>query len=289
MTSLKVERYTDITTFTSLVTPFLEEHEADHCLQLGLLGAMQQNLWPDRHLLAVTEHDRPILAAIQTPPHPMILSHTDAPEAIRALADELLMPAASEPPAMIMGPAAVTGQFAAHWRAAGRSTELADRERIYQLEQVSPVTGISGSARRAEPSDTELLIKWFTDFHLEALGEDPADVEANIKRRLKTASPITGLWIWTVNGEPVSFLGAGAPTRNGVRIGPVYTPPEQRQHGYASALVAHVSQELLDAGRRFCFLFTDLSNPTSNHIYKAIGYRKVVDINKVLLLGGNAR
>ncbi|MBC8077176.1 MAG: GNAT family N-acetyltransferase, partial [Chloroflexales bacterium] len=32
------------------------------------------------------------------------------------------------------------------------------------------------------------------------------------------------------------------------------------------------------AGKRFCFLFTDLANPTSNHIYQAIGYAPVVDI-----------
>jgi predicted GNAT family acetyltransferase len=40
-----------------------------------------------------------------------------------------------------------------------------------------------------------------------------------------------------------------------------------------------VSQAELDAGRRFCFLFTDLANPTSNHIYQAIGYEAVRDFN----------
>jgi predicted GNAT family acetyltransferase len=61
---------------------------------------------------------------------------------------------------------------------------------------------------------------------------------------------------------------------------PVYTPPALRGRGYASALVAAVSQAQLDAGRRFCFLFTDLANPTSNRIYQDIGYEAVCDVDE---------
>ena len=39
-----------------------------------------------------------------------------------------------------------------------------------------------------------------------------------------------------------------------------------------------MSQAELDRGRRWCFLFTDLANPTSNRIYQAIGYRPIRDI-----------
>ena len=59
----------------------------------------------------------------------------------------------------------------------------------------------------------------------------------------------------------------------------MYTPPEQRGHGYASAATAALSQLLLERGRRFCFLFTDLANPTSNHIYQTIGYQPVCDVD----------
>ena len=73
------------------------------------------------------------------------------------------------------------------------------------------------------------------------------------------------------------MCGYGSPTPNGMRIGPVYTPPELRGRGYASALTAEVSQRVLDAGKRFCFLYTDRSNPTSNAIYERIGYRTVAE------------
>jgi hypothetical protein len=66
-------------------------------------------------------------------------------------------------------------------------------------------------------------------------------------------------------------------TPNGIRIGPVYTPPEHRRRGYGSAVTAAVSARHLSAGRRFCFLYTDLENSTSNKIYVDIGYEPVCD------------
>jgi hypothetical protein len=62
-----------------------------------------------------------------------------------------------------------------------------------------------------------------------------------------------------------------------VRVGPVYTPPEFRGHGYASAATAAASQQALDAGASEVLLFTDLANPVSNSIYQRIGYRAVED------------
>jgi hypothetical protein len=40
-----------------------------------------------------------------------------------------------------------------------------------------------------------------------------------------------------------------------------------------------VSVALLDSGRRYCLLFTDLANPTSNQIYRQIGYWPVCDVD----------
>jgi predicted GNAT family acetyltransferase len=51
----------------------------------------------------------------------------------------------------------------------------------------------------------------------------------------------------------------------------VYTPPACRGRGYASALVAELSQRVLGRGERV-ILYTDLDNPTSNAIYQRIGY-----------------
>ncbi len=67
------------------------------------------------------------------------------------------------------------------------------------------------------------------------------------------------------------------PIAHSITINGVYTPPENRCQGYATALVAHLSQHLLDLGYKFVNLFTDLENPTSNSIYQKIGYHPVCD------------
>jgi predicted GNAT family acetyltransferase len=87
-------------------------------------------------------------------------------------------------------------------------------------------------------------------------------------------------YVWEDAGEVVAFAGVAGPTPRGIRIGPVYTPPDRRGRGYASNLVAEVSRRQLASGRNFCFLFTDLANPTSNHIYQTIGYVPVVDVDQ---------
>ena len=93
--------------------------------------------------------------------------------------------------------------------------------------------------------------------------------------------------LWEVDGASVSLAGWGGPTPNGIRVGPVYTPPELRGRGYATALTAEVSQRLLDGrlfvgGRRFCFLYTDLANPTSNAIYERIGYERIAEAAEIV-------
>ncbi len=84
------------------------------------------------------------------------------------------------------------------------------------------------------------------------------------------------IFLWHDQG-PVSMAQKLRPTRHGISVSGVYTPPELRRRGYASSCVAALSQQLLDAGFAYCTLFTDLSNPTSNEIYQRIGYRPLGD------------
>jgi len=86
--------------------------------------------------------------------------------------------------------------------------------------------------------------------------------------------------VWR-DSQPVSMAAWAGQTPRGVRVNMVYTPPELRRRGYASAAVSALTKKLLDAGRKFVFLFTDLSNPTSNSIYRKMGYEAVCDINEV--------
>jgi predicted GNAT family acetyltransferase len=162
------------------------------------------------------------------------------------------------------------------------------RQGIYALEEVQPPSAVPGSARVATADDRELALRWWIAFGEEVLheggpGRDRA--EATLDHRL--SSPAAGILLWEDRGAPVSLVAWGGPTPNGIRIGPVYTPPELRGRGYATALSAELSQRLLDGrlfegGRRFCFLYTDLANPTSNAIYERIGYRRVAESAEIV-------
>jgi predicted GNAT family acetyltransferase len=170
-------------------------------------------------------------------------------------------------------------QFVAAWTSLRDvRAEARVRQGIYALETVTQPSAPPGRPRAATARDRALLVDWWGAFAAEALGALELDEEGagrNVDHRLST--PGNGIALWEAAGKPVSAVGFGSPTPSGIRIGPVYTPPEYRGRGYASALTAHVSAEQLAGGRSFCFLYTDLANPTSNKIYVAIGYERVCD------------
>jgi hypothetical protein len=148
---------------------------------------------------------------------------------------------------------------------------------IYGVRTPIVPSGVPGRMRFAAKDDRELLVEWADAFAAEALpeGAPRLDTEELVDRRL--AGGGAGMVLWEDAGWPVSLAGFGGMTPHGIRIGPVYTPPALRRRGYAGALVAHLSRHLLDGGRDFCFLYTDLANPTSNHVYVNVGYELVCE------------
>jgi GNAT superfamily N-acetyltransferase len=276
---MRLTRFEDAAEFYRRAEPFLLEREADHNLILGICADLIQH--PEHYtqppFLAVLEEGQAVIAAaMMTPPHNLVLSHSLSPEGPEFLARELYGIGMALPG--VNGPSSVSQAFVGQWQASsGRSCRLAMTMRIYQLVTVRPVTGVAGHMRRATEADRDLLLDWFDAFNREALGEeDRATAESAVDRFLHTGA--RGLYLW-IDRQPVSMAGSSGPTPNGIRISAVYTPPECRRKGYASACVAALSQRLLDSGRKFCFLFADLSNPTSNKIYQDIGYMPVCDVN----------
>ena len=137
--------------------------------------------------------------------------------------------------------------------------------------------------RLAGPDDRPLLLEWVCAFTNEVLHGSPEGDSLRQERSIdaRLAGGDAGFALWEVEGRAVALAGFGGPTPNGIRIGPVYTPPELRGHGYATSLTAEVTQLQLDRGRRFCFLYTDLANQTSNAIYTRIGYERVCNSREI--------
>lgn len=275
---MDVELVADPVEFLREAEPLLLADEARHNLILGIAGSLRDGLYEEHRLWLVRDGDALVATALRTPPYNLILARPESDEALAALADAV---AGEELPGVVGGVPEVD-TFAALWSArTGETAQLSVSQGIYQLDSVVPPPRPAGSSRVADESDHDLLVRWFEAFRDEVVhvgGPGRHEAARAIDRRF--ATPGSGFLLWEDGGEPVSLAGWGGRTPNGIRIGPVYTPPELRGRGYATALTAELSQRLLDGdlypgGRRFCFLYTDLANPTSNAIYERIGYRLV--------------
>ncbi|HEY8426690.1 MAG TPA: GNAT family N-acetyltransferase [Limnochordales bacterium] len=269
--------------FLQLVEPFLVQHEAEHNLMLGIAIGLVRDPGRFEHppyLAAVEEAGRVVAAAVMTPPHNLALSRVEASRALELIAEDLHATGWIVPG--VVGPKDVSRQFAELWQArTGAPFHLSMALRIYALERVRPPAGVAGRLRRATDNDRALLLEWVAAFMAEAEhAPDPARAQRVVDIHLHPDRRSLFVWEDGQPPRPVSMAAFSRPTPNGVSVSLVYTPPELRRRGYASACVAALSQWLLDSGRRYCFLYTDLSNPTSNHIYQAIGYEPVCDADE---------
>lgn len=278
---LSVERFGTAQAFLETAGDFLAEREAEHNLIFGICANLRADPGSPSvppYLAAVSADGRVVAAGVMTPPWNFVLSCVDEPDAVTALAADLDAAGVSVPGTTSAVDSAQ--RFARLWCGShGLTPRLVMAERIYRLERVIAPARVTGKARVATEADRELLVTWVDAFIAEALEpRSPEEASVLVDRSFRTGSRTWYVW---EDGEPVSVAAAGGPTPNGIRIGPVYTPPDLRRRGYASAVTAHASQAELDKGRRFIFLFTNLSNPTSNKIYQEIGYEPVIDVDQL--------
>ena len=277
---MRLDRFVSVEAFLRAAGPFLRTREANHCLILGISANLRTRP-PDPgdeppYLATVREGRRVVLVALQTPPWQMVLSEVDEPAALEVIVADR---AGTTLPG-VAGPSDHVGRFAHLWsEAAGVPARLSMHERIFRVTRVVPPPPTGGAMRVAASEDRDLVAGWLFAFGAEVFGEtEVPDLAGRVDRWLSPEEDRT-LFLWD-DGGAASLCGVSGPTPTGIRIGPVYTPPALRGRGYASNLVAAASQRQLDRGRRACYLFTDLANPTSNHIYQAIGYEPVRDVDQ---------
>ena len=172
-------------------------------------------------------------------------------------------------------------------RLQGGTASVWEHTRLFELGELVEPEPVDGRMRRAGADDTGLCLEWFEAFAADAAeqaGRTEGEGHEEYFTREDMLERIEGgrICLWEVAGEPVHLTGFNSPSFGVARVGPVYTPREHRGRGYASAGVAEVSRWLREEGARVC-LFTDQANPTSNRIYRALGYRAVVDMANLLV------
>jgi predicted GNAT family acetyltransferase len=209
--------------------------------------------------------------SLRTPPYGLLV--TVVPEA----AIEALVAAAPPELPMAAGRADVVARFVAGYSArTGMSARIDKSLRLYRLTEPAPAQRPPGRLRAATPADVELCTQWYLDFTSDADVLPSTDARRACERMVAQGR----LWLWETDA-PVAMVGH-TPTVAGVtRIAPVWTPPEHRRRGYATAATADVAARLRPAGE--VVLYADNANPTSTGIYLRIGFRPVAEWTDWLL------
>jgi RimJ/RimL family protein N-acetyltransferase len=282
---IQVVRYHDAARFYADAEALWMMSEAAYCLTIGIVStliARHDTFGEQLPVLALVRDaaGQVQVSAVRTPSRSVVLAGAADDALLSALVDDLAADMPDLPGAI--GTVAQTHAFADAWCArSGASWQVGVHERIYQCEQVIPPRPTPGVLRRAVIDDVELVVDHVMAFEAEAFGITP-DQEARARwaHTLFTMQE-RAMYLWEDGGEVVCCVGVTGPTPNGLRIGPVYTPPRFRGRGYASAATAAVTRIILEGGKRFAFLYTDLANPISNAIYQRIGYVPVVDADMI--------
>jgi uncharacterized protein len=248
---------------------FLSSQPVLHNLILWILHSRMAQGDPGRYWIAF-HGEKPVGVVVQSPlDYPATLTPMDS-RAVMAVVDGIAQAGATLPG--VNGDAATAASFAGQWGERCKSAAIPFQGmRLYELLELGEVTRVEGKLRQAASSDRSLMIQWTRAFQNE-INEPADDTELRVDRQLAAGQ----LWVWDQHGETTSMAGSRTPVQGVVRLSGVYTPPEKRRHGYAAACVHALSKHLRAGGYR-CILYTDLGNPTSNSIYRRIGYRAAAE------------
>ena len=282
---MKIGVYNDPLDFLKETRNDLESSEAANGLMLGICEDLVRT--PERYesapcLRTVADEDGLMLAGLMTPPHKMVVygRSGDIRVGMRALIRNLVGEEQVVPG--VLGPTTVATSFAEKWsQATGQGHNIENRLRAYELRETTGPPPGRGKLRVATEADVELVTRWQYAFHIEISGTANRE---ETKRQLKPEIDSGEVYLWEDEG-PASMAMKTRPTRHGISVTMVYTPPELRCRGYATSCVGALSRMLLDSGWEHCALFADMANEAANRVYLGIGYKPVCDYHEYAFVG----
>ena len=255
---------------------WLYEHEAINNVILGICSDLQRA--PERFqqaplLLSIEDDSGVCGAALMTPPHHLVLAHM--PDSAVTVLAEYITAKEIEIPG-IFGTLPLVRAFAKEMNLAiGRPFRRTMGFLLYLCQGSDCPRSVEGTMRTVSETDRALLLQWQREFDEEA--STGLDAETS-KSAMKQAIADQSVYVWeTEKCEVVCIAVVGRQSKRGATITLVYTPLVERKRGYASALVANVTNHLLERGKQFVTLYTDEENPASNSVYRQIGYRQVAE------------
>jgi RimJ/RimL family protein N-acetyltransferase len=237
------------------------------------LTTLRASPWPDGQVLASITGDDAIGAVVQGGNGCLLVGGLPV-----GLAGEAAVALASAGLASVRGTRSAATAFTNAWCGVvpdGQAVPTRE-DVLYRLADLVPPNGVAGTQRPALDADDEMITDWLARFLIDAHGTDPdrADGGGLLREIVDAGGRIV---LWTVDDVPVSMARMHAPAVGTSRIGPVYTPPEHRGHGYAAAVTSAAVEHATRCGARDVVLFADAYNPVSNRVYRRIGFVPVAE------------
>ncbi|KZZ83119.1 MULTISPECIES: GNAT family N-acetyltransferase [Bacillaceae] len=277
---IDIQAYYDIDFFKKAALSFLETQEIENNVALGILLDKQSSSLQPIHMSMIRKDGEPIVVLLQThPKQVLVAAKSSLEEEDLLLAGKRIAQVYRSVPGLL-GEKRITEILAKRIAGlTGKSARLFMNQRLHKLEHIEKPAANTGNMMLLTAEHRPLISQWVFDF-CEEVGEHASMFEADEKadELIRKKS----LYGWVTEGSIVSMANWSRPTKTNVNINYVYTPPVHRKKGYATDCVTVLTEQMLNSGYETTSLFTDLANPTSNKIYREIGYKPVQDVVKIL-------
>lgn len=274
---MKFKRYFDIKEFWNDNQKLLEEKEWYNCLMIGNCLDGVKNGMDNWFLATIENNNNTELIMLYRKPWRMVIyspTNNKSDELFKFAATEVYK---CEPELLgINTEKQNANKFAKYFcELANKQYKIRTPLRILLLEQMASATLIDDiTYRKITFKDKPTIIRYLKEFTQEALHEELSDEKAEEKFQKHYN---LGMYVLEKNGKIVAQAAISRKMKYGVCVSAVYTPVEERKKSYAYNLVYRISKEQLEAGNKYCVLYTDDANPISNHVYEKIGYKRMED------------
>ncbi len=206
-----------------------------------------------------------------------VLPHGDDLPALQQLAQQARLLRSHLPPRIqVIGPAAGVSAIVDELRRDGLEPRL-ERRQVYMkldADDLPPVERLP-ELRPARPEDYALLYETGAALRREELDEDPRVADPHVyARRVEEECRDGYTWLW-LQDEDLRFRASiSAATLDAAQVSGVYTPPDQRGHGYATRGLAELCLRLFERSRVVCLFVNDFNEPALA-LYRRLGFRVV--------------
>lgn len=267
-----------------MFTPFFKEEDLlnqgpflNYEVQFNLFHSIIEG----KEVIALKTEDKNAIA-LQNPGHPMWLWINEALEKpiIDDIINSLCNQVKDDKLGSISGKPEFVKLFAEQYsKMLGISYSASLGMEAYQCPKVIKPQNVQGKLIRAELKHIDIVADFCAGFVFWCFGVTVTK-ESQIpgaEKMIKSGN----LFLWEVGQKISSMVNIAHRSKRHARINNVYTPPEERKKGYASAMVAELSSALCDEGL-IPMLYADIKNADSNNVYKGIGFKESGRIDNIV-------